>query len=272
MSWHVSEQLVTSYATGQLVGARAASVEAHVMTCAECRSAVNAAVAPERMHGIWSAIEDEADMPRRSWAERVLASLGMSDSDARLVSVAPSLHASWLLSLAAVLAFAVWASNSQSGGTTLFLILAPIVPVLAVGGSYGRWIDPTFEVSVASPYPTMRLVLLRSTAVVAVSGALALVASLFVPSGGNAAAWLLPCLALLSITLVVARWFALPLAAAGVAACYSLPLLGALVNDRDVAGLLLSTSLQWAALALSVGCCALLTHDPMLRSALRRNR
>ncbi len=272
MSWHVSGQLVTSYASGVLVGARAASVEAHVMTCAECRSAVNAEVSPVRMHGIWSAIEDDVDMPRRSWVERVLASLGMSDSDARLVSVAPSLHASWLLSLAAVLAFAVWASNSRSGGTTLFLILAPIVPVLAVGGSYGRGIDPTFEVSLASPYPTLRLVILRSTAVVAASGVLALVASLFVPSGGDVAAWLLPCLALLSITLVVSRWFTLPLAAAGVAAVYALPLLVALANHRDVAHLLLSASLQWAALVLSVGCIALLTHDPMIRSALRRNR
>ncbi|MCZ3388926.1 MAG: hypothetical protein LH645_07320 [Actinomycetia bacterium] len=272
MSWHVSEQLVTSYVTGELQGARATSVEAHVMTCSLCRNAVNAEVSPERLRGIWSAVEDEVDAPRRSWAERVLTSFGMSDSDARLVSVAPSLHASWLLSLAAVLGFAVWASNAKSGGTALFLILAPIVPVLAVGGSYGRGIDPTFEVSVASPYPAMRLVMLRSTAVVAVSGALALVASFFVPTGGDAAAWLLPCLALLSITLVVARWFTLPIAAAGVAACYALPLLAALVNDRDVSRLLLSASLQWVALALVVGSFALLTHDPMIRSALRRNR
>jgi hypothetical protein len=272
MSWHISEQLVASYATGELQGARAASVEAHVMTCAECRSAVNAQVATDRVRGIWSAVEDEVDMPRRSWTERVLPTLGMSDSDARLVSAAPSLHTSWLLSLAAVLVFAVWASNSRSGGTTLFLILAPIVPVLAVGGSYGRGIDPTFEVSVASPYPTMRLVLLRSTAVVAASGLLALVASLFVPNGGDVAAWLLPCLALLSITLVVSRWFTLPLAAAGVAAVYALPLLAALADHRDVASLLLSASMQWVALALAVGCLALLSHDPMLRSALRRNR
>jgi len=272
MSWHVSEQLVTSYVSGELQGARAASVEAHVMTCPICRSAVNAEVAPERVLGIWSAVEDQVDAPRRTWTERVLTLFGMSDSDARLVSVAPSLHASWLLSLAAVLSFAVWASNAKSDGVTLFLILAPIVPVLAVGGSYGRGIDPSFEVSVASPYPTMRLVLLRSTAVVAASGALAVVASLFVPGSGEAAAWLLPCLALLSITLVLARWFTVPFAAAGVAACYALPLIGALVNDRDVSQLLLSRSLQAVALALAVGCFALLSHDPMLRLALRRNR
>ena len=38
MSWHVSEQLVASYATGELQGARAASIESHVMTCEECRA------------------------------------------------------------------------------------------------------------------------------------------------------------------------------------------------------------------------------------------
>ena len=81
----------------------------------------------------------------------------------------------------------------------------------------------------ASPYPTLRLVLLRSAAVVAVSGALALASRrTLVPQAAMAAAWLLPCLALVESD--PGRWpggFPLPVAAGAVAAGYALPLLAA---------------------------------------------
>lgn len=272
MSWHVPEQLVSSYATGELMGARVASVEAHVMACVDCRAAVNAQVDHRRLMDIWAAAVDEVDTPRRSWSERLLKAVGMPDSDARLVAAAPALHVSWLTSLAAVLLFALWASTTSDRGVTLFLIVAPVVPVLAVLGAYGPRIDPTYETSVASPYPTLRLVLLRSATVVAASGALALLASALVPQGQMAAAWLLPCLALVMLTLILTRWVPQPVAAAVVAAGYALPLLMALADDRDVSSVLTSTALQVAAVAVAVAALTVMTADPQLRTALRRNR
>ena len=271
MSWHVPEQLAVAYVVGAVQGARAASVEAHILTCDLCRSRVGAQVADDRLTGIWSAVVDEVDAPRRSWSERVLIAIGIPETDARLVAAAPTLHLSWLTSLAAVLIFAAWASNTTDRGITLFLILAPVVPVLAVAGAYGPRIDPTYEVSVASPYPTLRLVLLRSATVVAASGALAVVASAFVPNGHVAAAWLLPCLALVSLALLMARWVALPIAAFAVAATYALPLLVAFVDGRELSAVLLSPALQWTAVAVAVAALTALTADPHLRTALRRN-
>jgi hypothetical protein len=271
MSWHVPEQLAVAYVGGDVQGARAASVEAHILTCDICRSLVNRAVPDDRLTAIWSVVEDRVDIPRRTWSERVLGAVGVPESDARLVAAAPTLRMSWLASLAAVLMFAVWASNTTDRGVTAFLIIAPVVPVLAVAGSYGPRIDPTFEVSVCSPYSTLRLLLLRSASVVAVSGVLALAASAFVPNGRVAAAWLLPCLALVALTLVLAQWLQLPVAACGVAAAYALPLLSALVNGRDVSTTLLSPALQWGAGAIAIVAVSALFADPLLRTALRRS-
>ena len=271
MSWHVPEKQAEAYAHGAVQGARAASIEAHLLSCETCRTLVSAEVSPVRLQGIWSNVVDEVDAPRRTWSERLLGAIGLPETDARLVAAAPSLRASWLVSLAAVLLFATWASNASQRGVILFLILAPVVPVLAVAGAYGPRIDPTFEMSVASPYPTLRLVLLRSATVVAVSGALALAASAFVPGGQVAAAWLLPCLALTALTLVTARWVPLPVAAVGVAAAYVLPLLAASMNGRDVSTVLMSAAVQWSAAAVAVGAALVLTVDPHVRTALRRS-
>jgi hypothetical protein len=272
MSWHIPEPLAQAYVAGDVQGARAASVEAHVMACDTCRALVGGAVPTDRLEAIWSEVEEQVDAPRSSWVERLLTAVGLPETDARLVAAAPSLHASWFTALVAVLAFAVWAGQAGGRGAVVFLILAPLVPVLAVAGAYGPRVDPTYEVSVASPYPTLRLVLLRAAAVALASGMLAALASTLVPDIEVAAAWLLPSLALVSLTLVLARWLPLPVAAGGVAVSYAVPLLLALYADANVLDVVLSASLQWAALAVGVAALVFMTTDPQLRAALRRNR
>jgi hypothetical protein len=272
MSWHVSEPLALAYVAGDVHGARAASVEAHVMACGACRSLVAGGVSTDRVEAIWSEIEEQVDAPRATWAQRLLMGVGMPETDARLVAAAPSLHASWLSAIVVVLAFAVWAGQAGDRGAVVFLIVAPLVPVLAVAGAYGPRVDPTYEIGVSSPYPTLRLVLLRSAAVVLASGAVAALASLLVPDATVAAAWLLPSLALVSLTLVLARWLALPVAAGAVAVCYAVPLMAALFADAAVLDVVQSAALQWAALAVGVAALMFMAADPQLRAALRRNR
>ncbi len=270
MSWHVPTSLARDYAAGELRGARAASVEAHVLACGPCRSLVGGHVPTDRLEAVWAEVENQVDAPRVTRIERLLTRLGMADTDARLVAATPSLRSSWFLALAAVLAFAVWAGQNGERGEVVFLIVAPLVPVLAVAGAYGPRIDPTFEISVSSPYPTLRLILLRAATVVLASGLLAGLASIWLPDVGVAVAWLLPALALVSVTLVLARWMPLPAAAGWVGAFYALPLLGALYADAP--DVLLSPLLQWTALAVGAVAMAVLTADPQLRAALRRNR
>jgi hypothetical protein len=237
-----------------------------------CRQAVGREVSTDRLDAIWSEIEEVVDAPRPGFLERLLTSVGLDATDARLVAVAPSLHLAWFTALALVLALAVWVSNAGERGIGLFLIVAPLVPVVAVAGAYGPWIDPTYEVAVSSPYPTLRLLLLRSTAVTAASGVLAALASLWAPDLRTAVAWVLPCLALVSVTLVIARWLPLTWAAALVAGCYGLPLVSALYADVDVSAVVLSKGLQVAALGVAAASLVLIVSDPQTRVALRRNR
>lgn len=271
MTWHLPDSLATAYVAGDIGGARAASVEAHVMACERCRSLVNAAVAPDHVESLWLEIADQVDAPRARWVERLLTSLGLPATDARLVAATPSLHASWLTALVSVLAFAVWASHAGGRGALLFLIGAPLVPVLAVAGAYGPRVDPTYEISTSTPYPSMRLVLLRSATVVLASGTVVLLASTLVPDVGVAAAWLLPSLALVCLTLALSRWLSLPSAGCTVAVAYALPLLAALFTDAATVDVVHSAALQWTALAVGVLAVMFITTDPRVREISRRS-
>jgi hypothetical protein len=272
MTWHIPEPMALAYVSGDVHGARAASIEAHVMTCPTCRELVGREVPTDRLEAIWADVEELVDAPRPSWAERLLTVLGVPDTDARLMASAPSLHLSWLTAVAVVLAFAAWASQTGDRGLAVFLIVAPIVPVVAVAGAYGRWIDPTYEVSVSSSYPTLRLLLLRASAVVVASGVLAGFASLLVPDARVAAAWVLPCLALVTVTLALSRWLPLLWSAAFVAACYVLPLLSGLHQDANVLDLVISRGVQLTALLVAAAAVTFMLTDPQLRAALRRSQ
>lgn len=56
MTWHLDPTLVGPYVRGELTGQAAASVDAHLPTCADCRAAVAAATGPDRLAAIWSGV------------------------------------------------------------------------------------------------------------------------------------------------------------------------------------------------------------------------
>jgi hypothetical protein len=73
-----------------------------------------------------------------------------------------------------------------------------------VACAYGPAADPAYELTLAAPYHSVRLVLVRSCAVIGTCMVLTGVASGFLPAGAPAVAWLLPSLALSAATLAVA--------------------------------------------------------------------
>jgi hypothetical protein len=112
----------------------------------------------------------------------------------------------------------VVAAHGSSGGPLLFLLLAPLLPVTGVAAAYGPGIDPTHELALAAPMSGFRLLLLRATAVLAGTTALAAVAAVALPPlGWLAAAWLLPALGLTLASLALATAMH-PTAAAGAVA------------------------------------------------------
>ena len=203
-TWHVDPLVLRRYAAGSVGGSTAASVESHLLACASCRAGLVPTVDPGRLSAVWDEVVDRLDAPRRTPVARLLVRLGVAEDTARLVAAAPSLTVSWLGGLAVTLFFAAVAVGSGPKGLLFFLALAPVLPVAGVAVAYGREVDPTYDIGIAAPYSTFRLLLLRSSAVLVTTLLLLAVAAVLLPlDGWLAAAWLLPSLALSAATLAL---------------------------------------------------------------------
>lgn len=260
LTWHVDPGVARRYATGAVSPAVAASLEAHVVRCADCRALLAHDVDPLRLDAVWAEVVEQVDAPRAGALERLLHALGVRSTTARLLAATPSLSASWLTGVGLALTFALVASRLTEHGVAVFLALAPVLPVLGVAVAFGPATDPVHEIAAASPYSSFRLLVLRSTAVVTVTLALALVAAALVPGPGwLPAAWLLPALALTSLTLALAERVD-PTRAGGALAI--LWVLGTLPGVLPHADPLLAThaGVQLGALAVALGACSTLAR------------
>lgn len=222
-TWHADEALLAHYAADELDDARAYSVEAHLMACENCRTALAPAVDAERLDAMWAEVADRVDAPHPGIVERGLMWLGVKEHAARLLAATPSLRLSWFAAEALVLGFAVSTADRAVGGpeadlaTLLFLMMAAILPVAGVAVAFGPRVDPTYEIGTAAPMRGYRLLLVRATAVLVTSLALTSAAALALPGlGWTAAAWLLPSLGLTLGTLALATYLRPLRAAAGV--------------------------------------------------------
>ena len=220
--WHAGPLLLDQYALGALDPVRAGSVEAHVTSCAQCRSYLATAVPPDRLGAIFAEVVDRVDAPRVGAVERLLCRIGVRADVARLLVVTPLVRSSWLLAVLGVLTFALAAAHTGPGGLIAFLTLAPLAPLAGVATAFGPRVDPSHEVTRAAPYRAFRLLLVRTVAVLGVTVMAAVPASLLLPEhrAWSAWAWLLPSLALATVTLAASERVDPTLAAAAVGALW----------------------------------------------------
>jgi hypothetical protein len=177
-------------------------LETHLLACADCRRKVSDGVDSQREEQVWQRLLDSVGQPEPRPGERFLSALGVPAHVARLLALTPSVGLSWVLSVVAALAFAVFASYGF-GEPMPFLVLAPLIPVLGVVVSYQRRLDPLYEIGIASPVGGFRLMLMRATAVLVTSIVVAAVASVGIPEIRFSAVWLLPALFLTVLTLIL---------------------------------------------------------------------
>ena len=112
----------------------------------------------------------------------------------------------WLAGVAAVLVFAALAAAfGHARGVWLFLAVAPVAPCLVVAAGYDPRLDPALEPGLVTPYPALRLVLLRTIAVLALALPAVLLLGLVVP-GETAFAWLLPAVGFVAVVLAASTW------------------------------------------------------------------
>jgi hypothetical protein len=207
MSWHADAALLEAYAHGRIDDARAGSVEAHALACAACRGGLAAWVPRGPLDRSWARVEPQLEPWNVGIIESLLQKLGIPDHVARLLAATPSLRLSWFGAMAAALSFAVMAGRSGEGGLLVFLLVAPLVPLAGVAVAYGPGLDPTYEIGLAAPMRSYRLMLIRSMAVLAASEVLAFGASLALPLGWATAAWLLPSLGLSAASLALSTFW-----------------------------------------------------------------
>ena len=204
-TWHAESELLTRYAAGDADEILASSLESHLVACATCRGRLRDHVPQERLAANWERVVQVLDAPRRGVLERVLTRVGVRASIARLLAATPTLRWSWLASMAVAVGFAFFAAARPSTSTLVFLLAAPLVPLVGVTIAFSRALDPSTEVVEATPLGGLPLLFLRTVASVGPSMAIAAVGGLLVaPVAETWAVWLLPALALSALSLLLA--------------------------------------------------------------------
>jgi hypothetical protein len=222
MSAHVLPTDLRAWVFGEADGVVSMSVEQHVMHCPECQRDVADALteppapgvtqttpagAPPDLALVWRGVRDTLEVPRVSFLERLLSRLGLPPADAMLVAAAPALRGSWICAVALAVAFAVGgAVSARTGSSGVFLVLAPLVPVVGVAVAFGPEAGPALEQESSAPYPLVRLVIRRTGAVLLAALPVVVVGQLLFPQH-VAWLWLLPALGFTATVLGLSSWF-----------------------------------------------------------------
>lgn len=252
--WHADADALRALVEGRLGPVLAASIEAHVMGCGGCRTAVNAlefSRGDEDLERVWLGVRDSIEPAAPGVVEKALRLLGFRSEDVRLLSAVPSLRGSWLLGVSVVLLFAgVAAFFAGDRGLGLFLLVAPLAPVAGVAMAFGGEADPSQEIVVTTPFSSIRLLLLRTIAVVATCVPIASLVGLLIPGPGWLfLAWLTPAAACVAVTLALAPYVGLTSSATLVGVLWSMTSVAATYGRGDPLALVGPTS-QWVCTAL----------------------
>ncbi|BCB88766.1 cupin domain-containing protein [Phytohabitans suffuscus] len=257
--WHLSDEQIRRYAALGLAPPALWSADAHLAACAPCRDRLSA-VAPAGLVGDgWARLDAELDAPVPGPVERLLVRAGVPDHTARLLAATPTLRRSWLAAVTSTLALT--ALLAHLAHPAVFLVVAPLLPVAGVTLSFGPRFDPTYEISLVAPMHTLRLVLLRCTAVLSTTTVLSGLASLAVPDLGLAVlGWFLPSLALTVTSLALTPRFG-PVAAGVLVAAGWLALVGATLGaGRGGSAVFVPAGQLALALAAAVAAAVLARH------------
>lgn len=192
--WHLPAPVLQRYAdpaAGPLTAAQASSVEAHLDRCATCRGRLRP-LDDDLLLAVGAALQRQVlstpqyARPRR-WRTRLTAGLPLA----------------WLLAALAVggLAAGLDVAARASGRPSALLLLAPVLPLLGVGASWGPQTDPLHELTATTPGAGLALLLRRTMVVLLVVVTATALYGLLTGAGALLGSWLLPSLAMTALAL-----------------------------------------------------------------------
>jgi putative zinc finger protein len=220
-NWHPPGDVLAGYADGAIDEVVAWSVEAHLETCAGCRTAVSAHVDVERLAHNRAVLLALTALPDDGWRSRVASRVGIPDYLFRLLAATSSLRWSWLLSVLGVLAVVtgeavlvhhLWPVRGVALGVhpsaadlLPFLVAGPLLVLAGVAAAFMPVLDPSYRLAVAAPFSGVTLLLVRSISALAAALIPVVCAAFLVPGPGwLPAALLLPSLAVCAVALALA--------------------------------------------------------------------
>jgi hypothetical protein len=259
-NWHIDDTALHAWTEHRESAAQAASIEQHLVACEHCRHRVRDARPPDdsrvpALDQVWARVRTTIQTPRPSPVERGLRRLGLPAAEARLIAAADAFRGPWLMGVLVVLAFVVLAAEfGHSSGQTAFLVVAPTLPSLTVAFSYDPSVEPALEQELVTPYPRVRLVLLRTIAVLGLGVPVVLAVSPFAP-GTAPFLWLLPAVGFVAVVLAASTWVD-PLRAVAAVGVIWLAVVLTAAHDTSAAAILDSpyriTYLAVAAVAIGI--------------------
>lgn len=232
---HASRQLIDDYARGDatLAADTVWAVEAHLETCAPCRSHLTAAVATEApgiaalLDTVRADLEPQLDAAVRAPSRR---------HRPRWVSawLTPAM-APWLAMTVVVTVMALLldlvATPTFFGGASPALAIAPVLPLCGVAASWSRGLDPAHELTASTARAGLPLLLRRTTAVLVVVLPVLLVGG-WLTGTTTAAQWLLPSLAFTSAALALGSVVGVTRAATGLVVAWGVVVVSASATGR----------------------------------------
>jgi hypothetical protein len=255
-NWHVDDVLLRRWVDRSDALPYSASVEQHLLVCEQCRDRVRTVAGhtpgplPD-LEVVWSRVRDALELPRPSWFEGMLGRLGLPAQDARLVVAARAFRGPWLVGVLVVLGFVTLAAQfGHARGEWFFLAVAPLLPCVAVAIGYDPDVEPALEQELATPYSSLRLVVLRTIAVLAVALPVVVLVSLVIPVHAPYL-WLLPALGFVATVLAASTWVNPLRAAVAISAVWLAGVWSAVARD-GAANVVLHTPFEICYLVLIV--------------------
>lgn len=260
--WHLPEQLLLRYASpadGGISPAQAVSVEAHLDACSSCRRRLPLP-GDDVLLTVGAALQAQ-----------VVRTPQYSRTRRRTLQLTAGLPLSWLLAaLGACLLTGlldVVAQAAGSGRPSALLLLAPVLPLVAVSAAWTPSLDPLHELTASAPSAGLALLLRRTLVVLTTVLPLTTALGLVTGSGARAALWLLPCLALTALALAVGTVFGVHRAAGGLIAVWTLAVVVPALAERELPVLLQPVAASGWLAALTLAAAVLAIRQASYRHA-----